>query len=67
MQTGTIKKLVVDKGFGFISPTQGEDVFFHSSACTDMQFEDLRQGDRVEYEATDGKKGPRASEVRLAD
>ena len=65
MATGTIKKLVVDKGFGFIAGDRG-DLFFHISACEDCQFEDLQVGQTVNYEEGDGPKGPRATVVRPA-
>jgi len=63
MPTGTIKKLV-EKGFGFIA-SDGGDVFFHFSGLQDVQFEDLQEGQSVEFELGDGPKGPRAENVRL--
>ena len=67
MAQGTIKT-ITDRGFGFIRPEGGgEDVFFHRSALADVAFEQLRQGDRVSYqaEADPRGKGPRASDVRV--
>lgn len=49
MSTGTIKKLVQDKGFGFIQGTDGADVFFHHSSVADQQFDNLTEGQKVEY------------------
>jgi len=63
MATGTIKKLVSDKGFGFIEGESGE-LFFHSSAVQDAQFSDLREGQTVEFTEGQGPKGPRAENVR---
>jgi cold shock protein len=65
--TGTIKRLVRDKGFGFITPDDGtEDVFFHRSRLVGGgQFEDLREGDRVEFQTRAGDKGPQATNVRV--
>lgn len=61
---GTIKKLVQDRGFGFIKPEKGPDVFFHHSGVADgNQFEDFREGQTVEFQSTTGEKGPRASDV----
>ncbi|HZS89654.1 MAG TPA: cold shock domain-containing protein [Chloroflexota bacterium] len=63
-----IVKTVTDRGFGFITPTNGrEDVFFHRSALVDVTFEQLRQGDRVTFTAENDPrgKGMRASDVRL--
>src|SRR5262245_50074729 len=66
MPTGTIKKIVQDKGFGFISTSDGVDVFFHHSTVADQQFDDLEVGQQVEY-TLDGEgkggKGPRAASV----
>lgn len=65
MPTGTIKKLVSDKGFGFIK-ADGEDLFFHRSAVTGTTFEELQEGQSVEYEVGQGPKGARAENVRPA-
>ena len=64
MQTGTIARLT-DRGFGFIS-REGEekDVFFHSNALVDVQFNELNEGDKVEFEVEDGPKGPNAINVK---
>ena len=68
MAQGVIKKLVSDRGFGFISADKG-DVFFHVSSCVDVRFDDLQVGQTVQYELEDGDerrhgKGPRAAAVR---
>mgnify|MGYP005834054283 CR=1 FL=1 len=63
---GVIKKLVADRGFGFIAADRG-DVFFHHSAVVDGQFDDLKEGQRVEYELEQSRRtdrGPRASSVK---
>ena len=62
MAQGTIKKLISDKGFGFIEG-EGEEIFFHSSALTDARFDDLREGQKVEFTMGHGPKGPRAENV----
>ena len=64
MPTGTIKKLA-EKGFGFIA-SDGGDVFFHMSCLQDVDFEELQEGQAVEYEMGEGPKGPRAENVRVA-
>jgi len=64
MPQGTIKKLVTDKGFGFIEGERG-DVFFHHSAVEGVSFEELREGQTVSFEMGSGPKGPRAENVRL--
>lgn len=62
--TGKIKRLT-DKGFGFIASdeTPDKDVFFHSSALSGVEFNDLREGDAVSFETEDSEKGPRAVNV----
>ncbi len=63
MQEGTIARLT-DRGFGFIK-REGEekDVFFHSSELKNAQFNDLREGDKVTFEISEGPKGPAATNV----
>ena len=50
MATGTIKKLVSDRGFGFIQQTDGTDLFFHRSSVTGSSFDSLSEGQTVSYE-----------------
>ena len=66
MPQGTVKKLLADKGFGFIEGERG-DIFFHHSALEGTTIETLRVGQRVEYEEGRGPKGPRAENVRVVD
>jgi CspA family cold shock protein len=63
MSQGTIKKLLADKGFCFISGEQG-DLFFHHSAVEGASIETLQVGQEVTYEEGSGPKGPRAENVR---
>jgi len=68
MPQGAIKKIVTDRGFGFIS-AEGGDIFFHHSSVVESAFDDLQEGQSVEYEVEDdggrGRgKGPRASSVK---
>ncbi|QGJ69977.1 Cold shock domain protein CspD [Planctomycetales bacterium 10988] len=64
MPQGTIKKLVAEKGFGFIRGESG-DYFFHHSAVEGGQFEMLQEGQAVDYQETRGPKGLRAENVRM--
>ena len=65
MHTGKIKKVVSERGFGFISDTDGREVFFHKSSVVDAQFDALRGEEKVEFEIEDSPKGPRAVNVRI--
>jgi cold shock protein len=71
MPQGTIKRLVADRGFGFISAASG-DIFFHHTVVADDKFEELKEGQTVTYEIITGPddrgrdKGPRASSVKPA-
>ena len=64
MAEGTIKRLT-DKGFGFIDTGTNQDMFFHHSSVEGTSFDDLREGQQVEYNPGQGPKGPRAENVRL--
>ncbi len=65
MHTGKVKKLVWDRGFGFISDTDGNEVFFHKSSLLDTQFDALKEDTDVEFEIEKSPKGPRAMNVRV--
>lgn len=62
--SGTIKKLVAERGFGFITAEDGNDYFFHRSGTAD--FDRLDTGAKVEFVTEPSAKGPRATNVRLA-
>jgi cold shock protein len=64
--TGTIKRIVSDKGFGFVAAADGTEYFFHQSACADVRFDELREGQAVTFDKGQGPKGPRAENVRRA-
>lgn len=64
--TGTVKKFLDGKGFGFITPDEGEDdVFFHQSEIVMEGFRTIDEGQRVEFEVEDGPKGLSAKQVKL--
>ena len=65
MPIGKIKKLVSDKGFGFIKGDR-DDLFFHHSELQGVSIEQLSEGQTVQYEIGQGKKGPCAVSIRLA-
>ena len=62
---GTITRLVSNKGFRFVASGEGNEYFFHQSACNGVQFDDLREGQAVSFDKGQGPKGPRAENVRL--
>lgn len=65
MQTGTIARLT-DRGFGFITREGEKDIFFHSNELENVQYSDLREGDKVTFEVAQGPKGPNAVKVNKA-
>ncbi|MDE1464559.1 cold-shock protein [Spartinivicinus poritis] len=62
MSTGKVKFFDSTKGFGFITPDEGKDLFFHMS---EIQGQEPRDGDKVEFEVGQGRKGPCAVNVRV--
>ena len=67
MPSGTIARLLIDKGFGFIRDESGIEHFFHRSSVRGAVFELLREGQRVDFTPEDSGKGPRAGDVRLIE
>jgi CspA family cold shock protein len=64
MAQGTVKWFSDSKGFGFIQREDGPDVFVHHSAIVGTGFRSLKEGDTVEFEVTQGPKGPQAANVK---
>ncbi|HEX8582184.1 MAG TPA: cold-shock protein [Acidimicrobiales bacterium] len=64
MATGTVKWFNNDKGYGFISREGGPDVFVHYTAIQGAGYRSLEEGQRVEFEITQGPKGEQAQDVR---
>ncbi len=65
MAVGTVKWFSAEKGYGFITPENGgKDLFVHFSAIQADGYKSLNEGDKVEYEETEGRKGPQAANVK---
>jgi CspA family cold shock protein len=67
MTTGTVKWFNGDKGFGFITPESGPDVFVHFSAISGDGYRNLQENDKVEFDLATGPKGPQAQNVRVVN
>ena len=67
MSTGTVKWFNAEKGYGFIKPESGEDVFVHFSAIQASGYRSLDEGQAVEFDITQGPKGAQAANVRLLE
>ena len=65
MATGTVKWFSSEKGFGFITQSEGPDVFVHFSGITGEGYKNLEEGQAVEFDIVDGQKGPQAQNVRI--
>lgn len=66
MHTGKVKKMIRDKGFGFISATDGREIFFHRSGVDNDGFDNMSEGQEVTFEVEKGQKGPCAVNIRNA-
>ena len=66
MATGTVKWFNAQKGYGFISQEDGPDVFVHHSAIQGEGYKSLQENQKVEFDVTEGPKGPQAANVRPA-
>lgn len=64
MATGTVKWFNADKGYGFITVDNGDEVFVHFSEIQGEGFKTLEEGQKVEFEVTQGDRGPQASNVQ---
>ena len=65
MQKGTVKWFNAAKGYGFIKPDSGDDVFVHFKSIVSEGYKSLKENDRVEFDVEQGQKGPQATNVRV--
>jgi len=67
MAKGTIRRLITDRGFGFIKTEEETDLFFHRNELQEVDYDSLKEGQQVEFEIEQGRGGrPQAVRVRLA-
>ena len=64
---GKVKRLIRDRGFGFITAEDGTEVFFHRSDLVEADFDAMEEGANVEFDLESGAKGPRAMNVKTAE
>jgi len=64
MAKGTVKRLMRERGFGFIAAEDGREIFFHRSELQNVEFDNLQQGDQLEFNVTKGDKGPKATDIK---
>jgi len=67
MASGKVKWFSSQKGYGFIEQEGGADVFVHFSAISGEGYKELQEGQKVEFEVTQGQKGPQATNVKLIE
>lgn len=67
MYTGKIKKVVRDRGFGFISATDGREIFFHRNSFSNVRFDSVNEGQEVEFDVEKSPKGLNAVNIRVAE
>jgi len=67
MTKGTVKWFNTQKGYGFITKEDGDDVFVHYSAINSEGFKNLEEGQQVEFEVQEGNKGPQAANVTVIE
>jgi CspA family cold shock protein len=64
MSKGTVKRIIRERGFGFISAEDGREIFFHRSELQDVDFDELAEGDNLEFTIVKGDKGPQAIGIK---
>jgi CspA family cold shock protein len=64
MSKGTVKRIMRERGFGFILAEDGREIFFHRSELQNVVFDELGEGDHLEFTIVKGEKGPQATDIK---
>ncbi len=64
MAKGEVKRIIRERGFGFISAEDGREIFFHRNELQNVDFDALMEGDQLEFDVVKGQKGPAATNVK---
>jgi CspA family cold shock protein len=64
MSKGTVKRIMRERGFGFILAEDGREMFFHRSELQNVDFDELGEGDHLEFTIVKGEKGPQATDIK---
>jgi CspA family cold shock protein len=64
MAKGKVKRLMRERGFGFIAAEDGREIFFHQSELQNTSFNALQEGDQLEFDVAKGDKGPKAENIK---
>ncbi len=67
MAKGTIRRLMRNRGYGFITTEDGKDIFFHRTGLRGLRFDSLKEGQSVEFEVEEESRGPRAVNIRSSE
>lgn len=64
MSKGTVKRIMRERGFGFLLAEDGREIFFHRSELQNVDFDELGEGDHLEFTVVKGEKGPQATDIK---
>jgi len=64
MAKGKVKRIIRERGFGFVSAEDGREIFFHRNELQNVDFDGLMEGDQLEFDVVKGQKGPAAANIK---
>ena len=64
MAKGKVKRIIRERGFGFVSAEDGREIFFHRNELQNIDFDALMEGDQLEFDVVKGQKGPAAANIK---